>query len=105
MTIEIIRIEINVIGVIEENLRIGIYHTLEKESVRDDSGKFRRNTKRVDLEIDRSNPRDKCEERRYQYCRDPGHFMMECQKKKRGQAKKREQRTQMQQISEVVERS
>ena len=45
------------------------------------------------------------EERMCHYYREPGHFMRECQKKKRDQAKQGEQKTQMQQMTKVAERN
>ena len=48
----------------------------------------------------RSNSRDKSEVRRYHYCRELGHFMRECQNRKRNKAR---QKTQMQQIAEFAE--
>ena len=40
----------------------------------------------------RSTSRDRCKERKCHYCREPGHFIRECQKKEPNQVKQREQK-------------
>ena len=73
---------------------------------RDNRGKCSRNRRDSRFwNIGRSTSMNKSEERRFHYCREPGHFRRECQKKTRDESKQGGQKVQMQQITEVVERS
>ena len=58
----------------------------------------------MDLEIEIGLTEGISEERCH-YCKGPGHFARECQKKKRDQAKQGEQKTQMLQIADITGRN
>ena len=95
-TLEMTGVDINIVEVIEETLRIETGHTIDAEAgiklIVEDLEEVE---ERVDLgNRDRSNSRDKNEKRKCHFCRESGLFMRRCQKK-RDHTKQGQQKTQM----------
>ena len=104
-TLQMVEIEINMIKMMEKNFKDSDRsYDRGGDRYRDNIGRFGKNRRdSICWNRGRSTSKDKSDDRRCHYCREPRHLIGESQKKKRDLGKQEGHKAQMQQTTEVAE--